>query len=169
MCGWAALLWRLDRTDGPNARVPACSEPQGQTAEKAASAVQSQINLQALPIRQYLDQTVVPLLLQALSALVKERCVPPPSPAAISAPFLRGCRCEGATPAFHVDSRARPRPRCDPCVLASALSLLPRYSRPADPVEYVAAYLLKNNTVRLTTPDLHTPLALATLVCLARR
>ena len=46
---------------------------QGQTAEKAASAVQSQINLQALPIRQYLDQTVVPLLLQALSALVKER------------------------------------------------------------------------------------------------
>ncbi len=35
--------------------------------------MQSQINLQALPIRQYLDQTVVPLLLQALSALVKER------------------------------------------------------------------------------------------------
>ena len=46
---------------------------EGETAEKAASAVQSQINLQALPIRQYLDQTVVPLLLQALSALVKER------------------------------------------------------------------------------------------------
>ena len=46
---------------------------QSKTAEKAASAVQSQINLQALPIRQYLDQTVVPLLLQALSALVKER------------------------------------------------------------------------------------------------
>ena len=37
--------------------------------------MQSQINLQALPIRQYLDQTVVPLLLQALSALVKERYV----------------------------------------------------------------------------------------------
>ena len=33
----------------------------------------TKINLQALPIRQYLDQTVVPLLLQALSALVKER------------------------------------------------------------------------------------------------
>ena len=48
---------------------------QSKTAEKAASAVQSQINLQALPIRQYLDQTVVPLLLQALSALVKERYV----------------------------------------------------------------------------------------------
>jgi hypothetical protein len=48
---------------------------QGQSAEKAATAVHSQINLQALPIRQYLDQTVVPLLLQALSALVKERSV----------------------------------------------------------------------------------------------
>ena len=56
--------------------------------------MQSQINLQALPIRQYLDQTVVPLLLQALSALVKER--------------------------------------------------------PPDPVEYVAAYLLKNNTAPST-------------------
>jgi len=30
-------------------------------------------NLQALPIRAYLDQTVVPLLLQSLSELVKER------------------------------------------------------------------------------------------------
>ena len=63
---------------------------QAQAAEKAVGQMQNQINLQALPIRQYLDQTVVPLLLQALSALVKER--------------------------------------------------------PPDPVEYVAAYLLKNNT-----------------------
>ena len=63
---------------------------QGQTAEKAASAVQSQINLQALPIRQYLDQTVVPLLLQALSALVKERCV---SLSLAPASLLARCHC----------------------------------------------------------------------------
>jgi protein dpy-30 len=59
----------LTRTSARRPRPPA----QGATAEKAAAQVQNQINLQALPIRQYLDQTVVPLLLQALSALVKER------------------------------------------------------------------------------------------------
>ena len=31
------------------------------------------MNLQALPIRAYLDQTVVPILLDGMSALVKER------------------------------------------------------------------------------------------------
>jgi protein dpy-30 len=46
---------------------------QGRAAEKAAMAVASKINLQALPIRAFLDQTVVPILLQGLSALVKER------------------------------------------------------------------------------------------------
>jgi protein dpy-30 len=35
--------------------------------------VQNTMNLQALPIRSYLDQSVVPILLQGLSALVKER------------------------------------------------------------------------------------------------
>ena len=38
---------------------------------------QDKLNLQALPIRAYLDQTVVPLLLDGMSALVKER---PPNP-----------------------------------------------------------------------------------------
>ncbi|VVC95616.1 unnamed protein product [Leptidea sinapis] len=33
----------------------------------------SRIDLNALPARQYLDQTVVPILLQGLSALAKER------------------------------------------------------------------------------------------------
>jgi Dpy-30 motif len=31
------------------------------------------VDLQSLPTRQYLDQTVVPILLQALSTLAKER------------------------------------------------------------------------------------------------
>ena len=62
-----------DKTEPAAASAGLEDKEEGETAEKAASAVQSQINLQALPIRQYLDQTVVPLLLQALSALVKER------------------------------------------------------------------------------------------------
>jgi len=33
----------------------------------------SRVDLQSLPTRQYLDQTVVPILLQALSTLAKER------------------------------------------------------------------------------------------------
>ena len=37
-------------------------------------AVQNKMNLQTAPIRTYLDATVVPVLLQGLSALVKERC-----------------------------------------------------------------------------------------------
>eukprot|EP00937_MAST-01D_sp_MAST-1D-sp2_P006261 g6261.t1 len=41
----------------------------------AAAAVQEKMNVQSLPIRAYLDQTVVPILLQGMSQLVKERCV----------------------------------------------------------------------------------------------
>ena len=43
------------------------------------------LNLQALPIRAYLDQTVVPLLLDGMSALVKER---PPNPVEWLATYL---------------------------------------------------------------------------------
>ncbi|XP_023948902.1 protein dpy-30 homolog [Bicyclus anynana] len=45
----------------------------------------SRIDLQALPTRQYLDQTVVPILLQGLSALAKER---PPDPINYLAAYL---------------------------------------------------------------------------------
>mmetsp|Transcript_4440 Transcript_4440/g.11530 ORF Transcript_4440/g.11530 Transcript_4440/m.11530 type:complete len:81 (+) Transcript_4440:518-760(+) len=62
---------------------------QGNTAEAAALNVTNQLNLQALPIRQYLESTVVSLLVNGLTQLVKVR--------------------------------------------------------PDDPVEYLAAYLLKNN------------------------
>jgi protein dpy-30 len=47
--------------------------PQGKSSEKAALAVQNKMNVQSLPIRAYLDQTVVPILLQGMSQLVKER------------------------------------------------------------------------------------------------
>ena len=56
-----------------------------QDAEKAAEDVQQKLQQQALPIRAYLDQTVVPILLQGLSALVKER---PPNPVEYLANYL---------------------------------------------------------------------------------
>eukprot|EP00216_Chloropicon_sp_CCMP2111_P002907 CAMPEP_0198234332 /NCGR_PEP_ID=MMETSP1446-20131203/374_1 /TAXON_ID=1461542 ORGANISM="Unidentified sp, Strain CCMP2111" /NCGR_SAMPLE_ID=MMETSP1446 /ASSEMBLY_ACC=CAM_ASM_001112 /LENGTH=128 /DNA_ID=CAMNT_0043915097 /DNA_START=119 /DNA_END=505 /DNA_ORIENTATION=+ len=69
---------------------PAYDNPDlGNTAEAAALNVTNQLNLQALPIRQYLESTVVSLLVNGLTQLVKVR--------------------------------------------------------PDDPVEYLAAYLLKNN------------------------
>ncbi|TYZ58197.1 hypothetical protein PybrP1_009163 [[Pythium] brassicae (nom. inval.)] len=43
------------------------------SAAKAAENVQAKVEVQGLPIRAYLDQTVVPILLQGMSALVKER------------------------------------------------------------------------------------------------
>lgn len=46
---------------------------QAALAEKAATEAQEKIDAQALPIRTYLDQTVVPILLQGLSDLVKQR------------------------------------------------------------------------------------------------
>jgi protein dpy-30 len=57
----------------------------GEKAEQAAVAVQNKLQQQALPIRAYLDQTVVPILLQGLSALVKER---PPNPVEYLANYL---------------------------------------------------------------------------------
>ncbi|CAH2249848.1 dpy-30 homolog [Pelobates cultripes] len=43
------------------------------------------VDLQALPTRAYLDQTVVPILLQGLSVLAKER---PPNPIEYLAAYL---------------------------------------------------------------------------------
>ena len=58
---------------------------QVQEAEKDLEAAQDKLNLQALPIRAYLDQTVVPILLDGMSALVKER---PPNPVEWLATYL---------------------------------------------------------------------------------
>ena len=96
--------------------------PQRTSAETAALAAQSKLNLQSLPIRSYLDQTVVPLMLQGLSALVKERYVHP----ALSA-------------VLPVVSPSLP-PSVGTCLLLF-LSL----RSPPDPVEWLAQYMLKNN------------------------
>jgi len=45
----------------------------------------TRVDLQSVPTRQYLDQTVVPILLQGLAALSKER---PPDPIDYLAAYL---------------------------------------------------------------------------------
>lgn len=64
---------------------PAVNIRELRQAETDAEAVQDKINLGALPIRSYLDQTVVPILLDGMSALVKER---PPNPVEWLAAYL---------------------------------------------------------------------------------
>ena len=51
----------------------------------SAPPKKSRVEIQSLPARQYLDQTVVPILLQALSSLAKER---PPDPINYLASYL---------------------------------------------------------------------------------
>merc|ERR1719297_216508 len=62
------------------------SDLSGATAAvQAASVAQNRMNLQSLSIRAYLDQTVVPILLDGMSDLVKER---PPNPIEWLASYL---------------------------------------------------------------------------------
>ncbi|DAZ95961.1 TPA: hypothetical protein N0F65_009262 [Lagenidium giganteum] len=65
--------------------APAPAESKAKSAEKAAENAQVKLEVQSLPIRAYLDQTVVPILLQGMSALVKER---PPNPVEYLAGYL---------------------------------------------------------------------------------
>ena len=62
-----------------------CKNKKTVNADEALQNAQDKLNLQALPIRAYLDQTVVPLLLDGMSALVKER---PPNPVEWLATYL---------------------------------------------------------------------------------
>lgn len=50
-------------------------QPEGKESAGGDTAALQQAAAQSIPTRQYLDQTVVPILLQALSALAKERLV----------------------------------------------------------------------------------------------
>eukprot|EP00904_Undaria_pinnatifida_P004957 jgi/Undpi1/1591/HiC_scaffold_11.g04981.m1 len=62
----------------PQQGPPSVTVAEVESAEqKAAESLQDRLNVQSLPIRAYLDQTVVPILLDGMSALVKER---PPNP-----------------------------------------------------------------------------------------
>jgi len=75
----------VDAKPEANDNTPAATLRETAEAEKDMEAVQEKMNLQALPIRAYLDQTVVPILLDGMSALVKER---PPNPVEWLATYL---------------------------------------------------------------------------------
>ena len=134
----------------PRAHARARSLTQAKGAEKAAMGVQNKLNLQTAPIRTYLDSTVVPVLLQGLSALVKERCVPRHfgwnflflgtlARGAPLYPSLRGpCFALGTCRQHSLSPTAALCP-----LLFSRRSLNTR--RPPNPTEYLATYLLQNN------------------------
>jgi len=73
---------------------------ESKAAEQSSISVQNKINIDTLPVRAYLDETVVPILLQGLATLVKDR--------------------------------------------------------PENPIEYLAAYLLKNNPQKSNESKLNT-------------
>ena len=76
----------MDDVSGEKAdEAPVDVANEAKAAEQAADSVQHKLNAQTLPIRAYLDQTVVPILLQGMSALVKER---PPNPVEWLAAYL---------------------------------------------------------------------------------
>lgn len=68
---------RVEKVSSPT--PPTWTPPQKQTSKKP------KVDLASVPTRQYLDTTVVPILLQGLSALAKER---PQKPIAFLANFL---------------------------------------------------------------------------------
>ncbi|KAJ8601014.1 hypothetical protein CTAYLR_009343 [Chrysophaeum taylorii] len=72
--------------------------PSGEAVDealKAANEAQAALHVQNLPIRAYLDTTVVPILLDGMSALVKER---PPNPVEWLAAYLIKNNPQGRTP-----------------------------------------------------------------------
>jgi len=74
-------------TEAATAPASVYEDPiEGQTAEKiAATGNTTKIPLQSLPLRAYLDQTVVPLLLEGMAALARER---PANPVEYLATYL---------------------------------------------------------------------------------
>ncbi|KAL4639902.1 hypothetical protein GN956_G12477 [Arapaima gigas] len=67
---------------GLTENVQRIAENEKSNAEKV---LKQKVDLQSLPTRAYLDQTVVPILLQGLSVLAKER---PPNPIEFLAAYL---------------------------------------------------------------------------------
>ena len=87
----------VESSESPSAQPPQLSEnlQQAIASEKQSTessqpqsgqpAKKPRVDLQSLPTRAYLDQTVVPILLQGMSVLAKER---PPNPIEFLAAYL---------------------------------------------------------------------------------
>ena len=83
-----------DENRRSRAQVQAPDPADVAAALKANDDVQNAMHVQSLPIRAYLDTTVVPVLLDGMSALVKER---PPNPVEWLATYLIKNNPQGST------------------------------------------------------------------------
>ncbi|CAK6978734.1 protein dpy-30 homolog [Scomber scombrus] len=72
-------------SENPHTEYGLTDNIQRSVENEKGSEKKQKVDLQALPTRAYLDQTVVPILLQGLSVLAKER---PPNPIEYLAAFL---------------------------------------------------------------------------------
>lgn len=81
----------------PSVPVPSIPNAEAvKAAEKAALNMHKKVSSQAAPIRQYLESSVVPLLMQGLQALCKER---PDNPVEYLAMYLLKHNPQNAQPA----------------------------------------------------------------------
>lgn len=71
--GWCFLMVCLLAGEKMEEKREAAEESNGDREAVEPTLKKSKIDMGSLPTRQYLDQTVVPILLQGLSALSKER------------------------------------------------------------------------------------------------
>ena len=90
----APLAAKPRKNRRPGTQVQAPDPADVAAALKANDDVQNAMHVQSLPIRAYLDTTVVPVLLDGMSALVKER---PPNPVEWLATYLIKNNPQGST------------------------------------------------------------------------
>ena len=91
---WRPFAAKQRKNAAAVAQVQAPDPADVAAALKANDDVQNAMHVQSLPIRAYLDTTVVPVLLDGMSALVKER---PPNPVEWLATYLIKNNPQGST------------------------------------------------------------------------
>ncbi|KAK9845264.1 hypothetical protein WJX81_001592 [Elliptochloris bilobata] len=109
----AALPAEPSEADAPAPSMD--NPPAAQAAEAAAAGVQAQVDARAVPVRQYLEATVVPTLMQGLQQLVRER---PDNPVEFLAHYLlQHASAAKAEPAKAEAAKAEaPAPPAEPAV-----------------------------------------------------
>jgi hypothetical protein len=117
-----------------------------QLEELADASAAPEENLQSLPTRQYLDRTVVPLLLEGITALSKERYDPPHLDFRMDTKALLFRRLALLT--HHINCLSTSIIAwcyfCHFSLLSCSLHPCSSFHRPPKPIEWLASYLLKS-------------------------
>lgn len=116
-----------------------------------SSQVQARLKTQALPIRQYLEATVAPVVMQGMQVRIWD---PSLSLSLASVPQALRPRPHLAPP----DAKFKPAHPLLPSAPLSSLQALIR-ERPDDPLEYLGTYLLKESAKRKVRKDGSAPAA----------